>query len=435
VEQVAVRGRPAVACEIVETSRGPVVTGDPASGSALALRTVSHAELDRSFECMLPMMRAHSVDALHAATRGWGLTDHNLVAADTAGHIGHLVRALVPRRPAANGWLPVPGWRAEHAWDGHVAWERMPRQVDPPGGLIVTANNRVAAAGEDYLCTDCHPPHRAERIWQRLQALGPATIDDMAAIHRDTLSPPARELCARLRGIDGLTLPAAALRDRLLAWDGFMQAGSTEAAAYTSLRLKLARAVAARSGLSAVGLPAQDGLPPGIAPENHLWWCLPHLLRQDDADVLGGAAWPTLLREALEAVAAEPSATWGEHHRMTRRHLLAAQFPQAPALAARDAGPLMGDSDTVFCSGYVPSLGTEPVYASLSRYVFDVGGWDNSRWIVFHGAAADLDSPWHDNQAAAWAAGVMVPMLYGWDAVASQGVLQEMLRPAGQAPA
>jgi len=65
----------------------------------------------------------------------------------------------------------------------------------------------------------------------------------------------------------------------------------------------------------------------------------------------------------------------------------------------------MGDSDTVFCSGYVPSLGMEPVYASLSRYVSDVGGWDNSRWIVFHGAAADPDSPWHDNQAAAWAAG------------------------------
>ena len=52
--------------------------------------------------------------------RGWGLIDHNLVAADTGGHIGHLVRAVIPRRPAVNGWLPVPGWTGEYEWDGVI---------------------------------------------------------------------------------------------------------------------------------------------------------------------------------------------------------------------------------------------------------------------------------------------------------------------------
>ena len=59
----------------------------------------------RSFDCLLPMLAATSVDSLFQAVRGWGLIDHNLAATDTGGHIGHLVRAVIPRRPASNGWL------------------------------------------------------------------------------------------------------------------------------------------------------------------------------------------------------------------------------------------------------------------------------------------------------------------------------------------
>ena len=60
------------------------------------------AETDRSLACLVPMIRAGSVEQLYEATRGWGLIDHNLVAADTAGHIGHLVRAIV-ENPMLNG--------------------------------------------------------------------------------------------------------------------------------------------------------------------------------------------------------------------------------------------------------------------------------------------------------------------------------------------
>jgi penicillin amidase len=44
-------------------------------------------------------------------------------------------------------------------------------------------------------------------------------------------------------------------------------------------------------------------------------------------------------------------------------------------------------------------------YAALSRYVFDVGAWDNCQWIVFHGASGHPGSPTYDNQNAIWAAG------------------------------
>ncbi len=138
-EDVKVRGADPDPVQIVETIHGPVVAGDPAHGTALTLKSVQFFDLDRSFDCLLPMLAATSVDSLFQAVRGWGLIDHNLVAADTGGHIGHLVRAVIPRRPAINGWLPVPGWTGEYEWDGVIPAGQVPRVDDPARGFIVTA--------------------------------------------------------------------------------------------------------------------------------------------------------------------------------------------------------------------------------------------------------------------------------------------------------
>jgi acyl-homoserine lactone acylase PvdQ len=148
-ERVLVAGADPVDVQVVETHHGPVVAGDPAQGAALTLRSMQFAEVDRSFDCLLPMVRARTADELFDACAGWGLIDHNLVAADTAGSIGHLVRAVVPRRPRLNGWLPVPGWTGEHDWDGMIPFAAMPRTSDPARGYLATANNRVVADTAD----------------------------------------------------------------------------------------------------------------------------------------------------------------------------------------------------------------------------------------------------------------------------------------------
>jgi penicillin amidase len=69
-------------------------------------------------------------------------------------------------------------------------------------------------------------------------------------------------------------------------------------------------------------------------------------------------------------------------------------------------------------------------YAALSRYVFDVGAWDNCQWIVFHGASGHPGSESYNNQNAAWAAGTMVPMLYDWTKIATDATSHQQLLPA-----
>ncbi len=57
----------------------------------------------------------------------------------------------------------------------------------------------------------------------------------MASIHRDTVSVIALEFRDRIRNlaVDGA---AASLRDRIVDWDGEMEAGSKAAVAYVALR-------------------------------------------------------------------------------------------------------------------------------------------------------------------------------------------------------
>ncbi|MFC3127438.1 penicillin acylase family protein [Pseudoroseomonas globiformis] len=431
-ESVLVRGATPREVEIVETVHGPVIAGDPARGTALALRSVQFAETDHSFDCLPRMLRADGVEALFEATQGWGVIDHNLVAADTKGRIGHLVRARMPRRPRENGWMPVPGWTGAHEWQGWIAHEAMPRVIDPPGGMIVTANNRVVKDGAgDYLCTDCHPPHRARRITELLQA-APHAPEAAAALHGDTFSPIALLVRERLAALpEPAGAAEAALRQRLLDWDGHMVAESAAPTAYVALRRALTGILAERSGLAALSGHEWLSPAPGVAPQNQLWWTLPTLLRADDTTLLGGWSWNQALGAALRAAAAEALDTpWGEAHRPRFAHPLSALFPEAAAVLDPPALPVGGDGDTVLANGLLGAGGSAAAYGPLARYAFDVGNWEQSRWAVFHGASGHPGSPHYNNQNRAWSACEMVPMRYDWDGIEAHATTRQKLSPA-----
>lgn len=423
-ETLQVRGADPVEVEIIETRHGPVVAGSPAQGSALVLRSMQFAPTDRSFDCLPRMLMARSVDELFEGTRGWGLIDHNLVAADVQGHIGHLVRAVMPHRPRLNGWLPVPGWTGAHDWDGEIAFEDMPRSIDPARGFLVTANNRFVAEGPGdalYFCTDCHPPHRARRIEALLAALPQAGIDDMVAIHSDIVSPTAPLFQQRLRALAPQPGDAGRLQAAIVEWDGRMAADSVGAAAYSHWRWALAALLLQQSGLDATRQDALTQLPPGVVPLNQLWWTLPQLVRSNDTGLLGGLDWDQAFAQALERAAPGfDGRPWGEHHRAALVHPLAASMGAAGQGLSVRGDRLGGDNETVLANGSLAAGGLQAVYGAVARYVFDVGAWENSRWVVFAGSSGDPASAHYSDQHATWARGELVPMLYDWATIRAQ---------------
>jgi penicillin amidase len=262
-------------------------------------------------------------------------------------------------------------------------------------------------------------------VWDRLAALDHADIDDMLSVHNDRISIPARAFLGRLARLD-LSGRAGVLRDRLVAWDGDISAGSTEASGYAAARRALARLATAQSGLDGTAGAATARVPPGISPVAMVWWMLADLLRRDDTRLLRGADWDTLLRAALIEAAEQPETPWATAHTPKLVHPLSARFPEAGLDPC--SHPIGGDNDTVFATGYAPQLGVRTAYASLCRYVFDVGAWERCRWIVFHGASGQPGSRFYENQNEIWARGETVPMLYDWTVIAAEASARQMLR-------
>ena len=206
-----------------------------------------------------------------------------------------------------------------------------------------------------------------------------------------------------------------------------MDAGSVAATGYIALRRALTALLAERSGLEQVVLHPWAAVPPGVSPHGQLWWALPTLLRRNDTALLGGWSWDQAMQAALAEASGTPAEAWGEAHRPHFAHPLAAAFPEA--MLDPPSRPVGGDGDTVLATGILPKAGPAATYGALLRYVFDVGDWENSRWVVFHGASGHPASPHYADQNQPWSECRMMPMRYGWAGIAATAVTTQQLTP------
>jgi len=405
-EIIGVRDGEPVQIEVRPTDRGPLVTED------LAFAWAATVEPNTGFDALPAMLRARSVSDLFDTMRTWVEPANNLLAADTDGSIGYLTRGRIPvrDRPEA-AWTPVPAADKSYGWRGYVEFGDLPQARDPEGGFLFSANNRILAADSGpYLGLDVAPPWRASRILDTISATSGATVADMAALHRDVVSLPARRI-ARLLG-DWAPLAG---------WDGQMAADSTAAAAYSVFRRELALLVLERSGLAGVTSHRWNRLLPGVRAESRIWWVAGDHLEAGNESLLGGWSWRQALTEAITAAdrnwRGEP---WGELHATGQRHPLGQAGLDPPPV------PYGGDMDTVQASAYLPVDGLRTVTGSVARYAFDLADWDQSAWVVPLGAAGEPGTRHAFDQQEAWRAGRLLPAPYSRRAV--QSVAEELVK-------
>ena len=175
------------------THHGPIIAGDPGKGYGLAFQYTATAAPYRGFECLLPMMKAASVDELDESMRNWVDPCNNFLSADVHGNIAYLHRGQVPIRSMANAWLPVPGWTGEHEWQGNIPFEALPGCVTPPLDLSSPPTTASPTMNYPYyIALSYAPEYRARRIYERLKTLTRATVEEMRAIHGDYFSIPAQ---------------------------------------------------------------------------------------------------------------------------------------------------------------------------------------------------------------------------------------------------
>lgn len=464
-EHVEVRGGAPETVEVVVTARGPVVldshgpvvldshesavlashaTGVPGShatgvpddrgGEALSLRSPALVEGDLGFSCLLPLLRARSVDDVERGLRAWVEPVNSVLVADTAGRVRQLVAGRVPRRDARCHEGPVPAWDATYGWTGH---HEVTRGTDVPD-LAVTANDRRPDVA--HLGTEFAPPHRARRITALLRGRGDLTAADMAAVHRDTLLGSAPALTALLeeavldapRDGSDVTDAARRLHASIGAWDGHMRADSEGAAAFAAWRAALVRELAAHPFLWPVTVAPDHGAlfrpwTDALARVGHGLETLVAALPDRGVDVRAAA------RAALAASAADLGdgpRVWGQDHVLRAVRTLP-DGVDAPAPLpddvgpldplAEDVGPLSGDTDCVLSTTSTPGVTHACSRGPVARYVWDLSGRSRGGWVVPHGASGHPRDPHAHDQHAAWVAGELVPVVSDWNLLVPDG--------------
>jgi penicillin G amidase len=394
---IGVRGSDPVRVAVGESDRGPLIADE------LALAWTAIAGANTGFDALPRMLAVRSVGELFETMRPWVEPANNFLAADADGSIGYLTRGRVPVRTSLEAaWGPVPAGDPAYGWRGFLSFADLPRVHDPAGGFLFSANNRILAAADGpYLGLDVAAPWRASRIVDTISRLSGATVADMAALHRDVVSLPARHIARLLGAWSPLT-----------GWDGQLAADSPAAAAYSVLRRELALLVLERSGLSAFIEHPWNRLLPGVRPESVVWRVAGEHLMAGDESLLGGWSWRRALTEAIrraeQAFDGEP---WGVLHATGQRHPLGRAALDPPSV------PYGGDMETVQASSYLPVEGLRTATGSVARYAFDLADWDSSGWVVPLGAAGEPGSQHAYDQQEAWRTGQLLPAPYSPRAV------------------
>lgn len=378
--------------EVLVTDRGPVVLGGPGEPATCSLRTPSYVLGDLGLDALLPLLRARTTADVAGAFARWVGPVDNLVVGDRHGATEHRVVGRIPERGPDRRW--TGGWVGD-----------LPRRTGP---VLVSANDRATAefarVGADFA-----PPYRARRIRELLDELaadGPLTPETVAGVLADDQQSAGGRLLDTVAGLVDLAGPAAALRDRLLAWDRRMRADSVEAALFARLRAAVVEGLYDAPALAGVdGSPHGELFAPWFDLRGRLRLCLPAILA---ADQPFGVDVPQVVAAALEQVAAQPEpAPWGTDHVVVPLTPHQQFGRPAPDGTAPPSVPVSGDDDCVLATRAMGGTGA-CVHGPVARWVWDLAG--DSRWVVPLGASGDPADPHHHDQQAAWAAGETLPL-------------------------
>lgn len=173
----------------------------------------------------------------------------NLLLADDKGHIAWTLMGKIPKRFGNDGLVSRSWADGRVGWNGYVEPGDLPRVIDPPEGILASANDR--RLGKSYPYVIGHQfgnGYRAYRITQQLTQMPKVGEWAMFNLQLDTESE--FYVYYQQLALNSLTAEAIAAqpdlaeaRDYLLAWDGRADVGSLGFALLVEFRKQLVEAV------------------------------------------------------------------------------------------------------------------------------------------------------------------------------------------------
>jgi penicillin amidase len=328
----------------------------------------------------------------------FGNPAQNVVYADVDGHIGYQTAGMVPTRVSGDGALPVSGADNSHEWTGYIPFDQMPSVLDPPSGIIATANGRITPDGFAHVISnEWGPPYRTERIYRVLGADKKFAPADMLALQNDVYSDFDRFCSQRFvyavdhaHNVSDRTRQAAEL---MRHWDG---RESVDSAAAT---------VTARSEKELTRLLLTPKL--NDAQKDYQWFMAPVwlenvlLLQPERWLPPGYANWDDLLAAAVDAAVSSSGAPrdlnnwpWGKEMTVGVSHPIFGQIPGLSRWAGTGRFEQSGNGYTV------KQVGKR--FGPSERMTVDFADLDASTLNIVNGQSGQIFSPHFNDQWQAW---------------------------------
>lgn len=448
-EEIAVKGQAPMVEKVVITRHGPLIDGlvpDEAS-QPLALRWTALEPSDMA-NLIFDIVQVKNCAEFHQMLCRWAGPVLNAVYADVMGNIGYTLVGRVPvRSDGHDGQVPVPGWTGEYEWHGYVPFEDWPHIINPPEGMLVTANAKPVSDDYPYfLGHTWMPGFRAARIAELLKEAQKLTVADFRRMQFDQKSPLAQRTgqhLSRLESkIEGLDL------NLFREWDGDLSSDSPVAAVYEvfirRFLYNLFDTVADRSPADSALADrfVGKGPQPLLAKNGHYGSngraLLAHLLDTPDSSLFQERSCDDLmlqsLREAVDFLRWQlgPNADewhWGDLHRFSYLHPLG-QVKPLDRLFNRGPYPVGGDETTISAAAsYYHDLDDTGMVGPVCRYIVDLGDLNKSLTLNASGQSGQPGSPHYADQIEDWFAGNYHPMLYERQDILAQAEAKLYLLP------
>ena len=414
-ETIRVRFGEDVTLTVRESRNGPVIDlgGDLADlekreQRVAVLRAPWLSRADTSAAAIAGINKAKSWDEFRDALRLFIGPVHNFVYADRAGNIGHLVPGLIPvRKRAESGFLPQDGAHPDSELNGYIPYEALPRSYNPPDGVLISANNRIAGPDYPYFLSRSWGDHyRATRIVQLVAAKDRFTPDEIARMQADHVSLAARAALPPMLAFEPADERQWRAVGMLRVWDGAMAHERPEPLIYTVWSYELNR----RLYGDELGGVADDYVSyrPDVVINiltNHPAWC-------DDVRTAATEDCPTILRQSLAAalnflsgeLGGDPSSwRWGDLHHAEMRHEVLGAIPLLDRLTTvRIAADGSGHTVNKAAMSYLDANPFAAREGAGFRGVYDFSDLRASRFTISTGQSGNPFSFYHDNLVRDW---------------------------------
>lgn len=402
--------------EILLTRWGPIVRGEP-DGRLLALAWTAHRPEATNLQ-MLEFERARSVEELFDLANRAGGPVQNILAAD-ATSIGWSLMGQLPIRKGYDSTVPSSWAAADTGWIGWRPASEYPRAVNPPGGKLWSANNRMIDAQLWFeLVGEGRYDHgaRASQIRDVLRTLPQASVEDLAQLQLDDRAL----FLARWRDLLlELSEGSAAGRDssfeealaHVREWSGRAAADDVGYRIVRAFRNQVRSDVFDMLTSAARANASDIEIIPSPQFEGPLWALVterPHHLLTSEYD-----GWEALLRASLDAVLQKliadcgqiASCTWGRENTLSMRHPLSAAIPFVSSWLDMPKVPLNGDSA-------MPRV-QAPSFGASERLVIAPGHEERSVVQLPGGPVGHPLSPFYGAGHDEWVEGKARPLLPG----------------------